>query len=95
MMEWTLQTIFIMITLKHFKKLNHWEVPIFCSILQVTAKGNSPSWVVYMMFFWQSIWVSARGAQRELDEAKMRFAAAEVVYFILNLIVDLLQGLCL
>ncbi|XP_034697917.1 probable pre-mRNA-splicing factor ATP-dependent RNA helicase DEAH9 isoform X1 [Vitis riparia] len=25
----------------------------------------------------QSIWVSARGAQRELDEAKMRFAAAE------------------
>ncbi|RVW79134.1 putative pre-mRNA-splicing factor ATP-dependent RNA helicase DEAH9 [Vitis vinifera] len=26
----------------------------------------------------QSIWVSARGAQRELDEAKMRFAAAEV-----------------
>lgn len=48
-----------------------------------------------MMFFWQSIWVSARGAQRELDEAKMRFAAAEVIYFILNLIIDLLQGLCL
>ena len=48
-----------------------------------------------MMFFWQSIWVSARGAQRELDDAKMRFAAAEVIYFILNLIIDLLQGLCL
>lgn len=26
----------------------------------------------------QSIWVSGRGAQKELDEAKLRFAAAEV-----------------
>lgn len=34
------------------------------------------------MFFFklllQSIWVSSRGSQKELDEAKMRFAAAEV-----------------
>ena len=27
---------------------------------------------------WQSIWVSGRGVQKELDEAKLRFAAAEV-----------------
>ena len=28
---------------------------------------------------WQSIWVSGRGVQKELDEAKLRFAAAEVL----------------
>lgn len=27
----------------------------------------------------QSVWVSGRGAQKELDEAKLRFAAAEVL----------------
>lgn len=27
----------------------------------------------------QSIWVSIRGAQKELDEARLRFAAAEVL----------------
>ena len=27
----------------------------------------------------QSIWISGRGAQKELDEAKLRFAAAEVL----------------
>lgn len=31
--------------------------------------------------FLQSIWVSGRGVQRELDEAKLRFAAAEVFDF--------------
>ncbi|RVW29663.1 putative pre-mRNA-splicing factor ATP-dependent RNA helicase DEAH9 [Vitis vinifera] len=33
----------------------------------------------------QSIWVSARGAQRELDEAKMRFAAAEYGNFFIQI----------
>jgi len=28
----------------------------------------------------QSIWISVRGAQRQLDEAKLRFAAAEVLF---------------
>lgn len=31
----------------------------------------------------QSIWVSGRGAQKELDEAKLRFAAAEVPFYFL------------
>jgi hypothetical protein len=30
----------------------------------------------------QSIWASGRGVQKELDEAKLRFAAAEVFDFV-------------
>lgn len=37
----------------------------------------------------QSIWVSARGSEKELDEAKLRFAAAEVLY--LSLFLDKYQ----
>lgn len=29
----------------------------------------------------QSIWISLRGVQKEMDEAKLRFAAAEVQFF--------------
>lgn len=32
-----------------------------------------------MVHIVQSIWVSSRGVQKELDEVKLRFAAAEVL----------------
>lgn len=35
-----------------------------------------------IFFAVQSIWFSARGAQKELDEAKLRFAVAEVIFLI-------------
>jgi ATP-dependent RNA helicase DDX35 len=31
-----------------------------------------------MYWFIQSVWVSVRGVKKEFDEAKLRFAAAEV-----------------
>lgn len=35
--------------------------------------------IINLSSFWQSIWISSRGGQKELDEAKMKFAAAEVL----------------
>ena len=48
--------------------------------------------VIDVLDFLQSIWVSVRGTQKEFDEVKLRFAAAEVPKLnsehLINILID-------
>lgn len=42
------------------------------------SSGKGPEFLTFLIFCAQSIWVSSRGMQKELDEAREHFAVAEV-----------------
>lgn len=64
-------------------------MPLYCQSRQVLIFYNADKDVKYLVIdsgcliildvILQSIWTSSRGAQKELDEARLRFAAAEVL----------------
>lgn len=62
-----------------------------CYLCTLYALGCSNLQLYWHYWFVQSVWVSMRGVKKEFDEAKLRFAAAEVC--LINLLLTFLGSL--